>query len=137
MLIEALEKRFDRVEGMPSTRTLEVFTDNGGAYIATETQQIVPQLGLKPVNMPVCNLQSNGLAESFVTTFKRGYVSRVDLTDAMTVMAQMATPFEHFNEVQPHTALKMKSPREFRQHRTAQQRLAQSGQSLHCQDSLS
>ena len=73
------------------------------------------------------------MAESFVNTFKRDYVSRIDLADARTVMAQMAAAFEHFNEVHPHSALKMKSPREFRQHRAAQQRLAQIEQTLHCE----
>jgi putative transposase len=57
------------------------------------------------------------MAESFVNTFKRDYVSRMDLADARAVMAQMATVFEHFNEVHPHSALKMRSPWEFRQHR--------------------
>jgi putative transposase len=71
------------------------------------------------------------MAESFVNTFKRDYVGRMDLVDARTVMAQMAAAFEHFNEVHPHSALKMKSPREFRQHRAAQQRLAQIEQTLH------
>ncbi|RRH78660.1 IS3 family transposase, partial [Variovorax beijingensis] len=104
-----------------------------GAYIAAETRQIARQLGLSPVNTPVCSPQSNGIAESFVNTFKRDYVSRMDLADARTVMAQMAAAFEHFNEVHPHSALKMKSPREFRQHRAAHQRLAQIEQTLHCE----
>jgi putative transposase len=72
-------------------------------------------------------------AESFVNTFKRDYVSRMDLANARTVMAQMAAAFEHVNEVHPHSALKMKSPREFRPHRAAQQRLAHIEQSLHCE----
>jgi putative transposase len=72
------------------------------------------------------------MAESFVNTFKRDYVSRMDLADARTVMAQMAAAFEHLNEVHPHTALK-KSLREFRQHRAAHQRLAQIEQTLHCE----
>ena len=133
MLIEAVEKRFGHVEGVPETHVLEFLSDNGGAYIAAETRQIARQLGLKPVNTPVCSPQSNGMAESFVNTFKRDYVSRMDLADARTVMAQMAAAFEHFNEVHPHSALKMKSPREFRQHRAAQQRPAQSEQALHCE----
>jgi putative transposase len=132
MLIEAVEKRFGHVDGIPEARVLEFLSDNGGAYIAAETRQIARQLGLKPVNTPVCSPQSNGVAESFVNTFKRDYVSRMDLADARTVMAQMAAAFEHFNEVHPHSSLKMKSPREFRQQRAAQQRLAQSGQALHC-----
>ncbi|MDQ0015371.1 transposase InsO family protein [Variovorax boronicumulans] len=57
----------------------------------------------------------------------------MDLADARTVMAQMAAAFEHFNEVHPHSALKMKSPREFRHHRAVQQRLAQTEQTLHCE----
>ena len=48
-------------------------------------------------------------------------------------MAQMAAAFEHFNEVHPQSALKMKSPREFGQHRAAQQRLPQIEQTLHCE----
>jgi putative transposase len=68
-----------------------------------------------------------------VNTFKRDCVSRIDIVDARTVMAQMAAAFEHFNEVHPHSALKMKSPREYRQHRAAQQRLAQTDQALHCE----
>ena len=133
MLIEAVEKRFGGVEGVPRTHILEFLSDNGGAYIAAETRQIARQLGLKPVNTPVCSPQSNGMAESFVNTFKRDYVSRMDLADARTVMEQMAAAFEHFNEVHPHSALKMKSPRECRQHRAAQQRLAQIEQTLHCE----
>lgn len=68
-----------------------------------------------------------------MNSFKRDYVSRMDLADARTVMAQMAAAFEHFNEVHPHSALKMKSSRELRQHRAAQQRLAQTEQTLHCE----
>lgn len=45
-----------------------------------------------------------------VNTFKRDYVGRMDLADARTVMAQMGAAFEHFNEVHPHSALKMRSP---------------------------
>ena len=133
MLIEAVEKRFGNVEGIPKGHALEFLSDNGGAYIAAETRQIARQLGLRPVNTPVCSPQSNGMAESFVNTFKRDYVSRMDLVDARTVMAQMATAFEHFNEVHPHSALKMRSPREFRQHRAAQQCSAQVEQTLHCE----
>jgi transposase InsO family protein len=56
------------------------------------------------------------MAESFVNTFRRDYLSRTDLSDAQTVLAQLPAAFEHFNEVHPHSSLKMRSPREFRQH---------------------
>jgi transposase InsO family protein len=130
MLIEAVEKRFGAVEALPAGRTLEFLTDNGGAYIADDTRRAARELGLKPVNTPVCSPQSNGMAESFVNTFKRDYVSRMDLADAATVMEQLPAAFEHFNAVHPHSSLKMRSPREFRQH---QLRVAQVGHTLHCE----
>ena len=133
MLIEAVEQRFGAVEAIPETQVLEFLSDNGGAYIATDTRSVARQLGLKPINTPVCSPQSNGMAESFVNTFKRDYVSRMDLTDAPTVMAQLPSAFEHFNEVHPHSSLKMRSPREFRRHQAAQARqLRQDGPALHC-----
>ena len=57
---------------------------------------------------------SAGDAESFVNTFKRDYMSRMDLCDAPTVLDQLPGAFEHFNEIHPHSSLKMMSPREFR-----------------------
>lgn len=130
MLIEAVEKRFSGIEAVPLGHQLEFLTDNGSAYIASETRRIARELGLKPINTPVCSPQSNGMAESFVNTFRRDYLSRMDLRDARTVLAQLPDAFEHFNEVHPHSSLKMKSPREFRQH---QQRAAQAREhALHC-----
>jgi len=71
--------------------------------------------GLTPVNTPVCSPQSNGMAESFVNTLARLRQPH-DLSDARTPGA-VARAFEHFNEVHPHSSLKMKSPREFRRQR--------------------
>ena len=134
MLIEAVEKRFGTVESVPPGHTLEFLSDNGGAYIAHDTRRIARSLGLRPVNTPVCSPQSNGMAESFVNTFRRDYESRMDLADAPTVLAQLAAVFEHFNEVHPHSSLKMRSPREFRRHRAEQMRRAQLDQpALHCE----
>jgi putative transposase len=133
MLIEAVEQRFGAVEAIPEDHVLEFLSDNGGAYIAADTRSVARQLGLKPINTPVCSPQSNGMAESFVNTFKRDYVSRMDLRDAPTVMAQLPAAFEHFNEVHPHSSLKMRSPREFRRHQAAQARqVASNGPALHC-----
>jgi len=55
----------------------------------------------------------------FVNTFRRDYLSRMDLSDAPNVMRQLPAAFENFNEVHPHSSLKMKSPREFRRNQTA------------------
>lgn len=134
MLIEAVEKRFGSVEAVPAGHMLEFLSDNGGAYIAHDTRRIARSLGLMPINTPVCSPQSNGMAESFVNTFRRDYESRMDLTDAPTVLAQLAAAFEHFNEVHPHSSLKMKSPREFRRQRAEQMRQAQLNETaLHCE----
>jgi len=112
MLVEAVEKRFGNVDAVGLT--LEFLSDNGGAYRAHETHAIARQLGLIPIHTPVCSPQSNGMAESFVNTFKRDYVSQMDRSTAAIVLAQLPDAFEHFNEVHPHSALKWKSPRMFR-----------------------
>ena len=134
MLIEAVEKRFGTVDSVPAGHVLEFLSDNGGAYIAHDTRRIARSLGLTPINTPICSPQSNGMAESFVNTFRRDYQSRMDLSDAPTVLAQLAAAFEHFNEVHPHSSLKMRSPREFRRHRVEQMRHAQLNKAaLHCE----
>ena len=134
MLIESVEKRFGAVEALPAGYRLEFLSDNGGAYIAAETRAVARSLGLTPVNTAVCSPQSNGMAESFVNTFKRDYVARMDLRDALTVMAQLPAAFEHFNEVHPHSSLKMCSPREFRRHQAAGARSGTTPDlTLHCE----
>ena len=134
MLIESVEKRFGAVEAMPAGHLLQFLSDNGSAYIAHETRRIAKSLGLTPVNTPVCSPQSNGMAESFVNTFKRDYVSRMDLSNAKVVLAQLPAAFEHFNEVHPHSSLKMRSPREFRRQRVEQLRRAQPEQQRYIAD---
>jgi putative transposase len=112
MLIEAIETRFGAVEACSGE--LQFLSDNGGAYRAHETHAIARQLGITPIHTPVCSPQSNGMAESFVNTFKRDYVSQMDRSTAATVLAQLPNAFTHFNEVHPHSALKLKSPRMYR-----------------------
>ena len=128
MLIEAVERRFGAVEAVPMDHALEFLSDNEGAYIAAETRALARALGLKPINTPVCSPQGNGMAESFVNTFKRDYVARMDRGDARTVLEQLPAAFEHFNEVHPHSSLKMRSPREFRR-----QQAALADQALYCE----
>ena len=133
MLIEAVERRFGAADAIPAGHQLEFLSDNGGAYIAAETRALARSLGLKPINTPVCSPQSNGMAESFVNTFKRDYVARMDLRDVKTVLAQLSSAFEHFNEVHPHSSLKMRSPREFRRQRAKQVRREPStDQAVYC-----
>ena len=70
------------------------------------------RLGLVPCFTPVRSPQSNGMSEAFVKTFKRDYVYVHDRPDAQTVLAHLAW-FEDYNEVHPHKALQLRSPREF------------------------
>jgi putative transposase len=80
------------------------------AHFESGRKRFFSSLLTTAINSP----QSNGMAESFVKTFKRDYVTRMDRRDDPAVMRQLRAAFEHYNEVQPHSALKMLSPRMFR-----------------------
>jgi len=54
------------------------------------------------------------MAESFVKTMKRDYAAFMPKPGAATVAHNLAVAFEHYNEHHPHSALKCRSPREFR-----------------------
>jgi transposase InsO family protein len=69
MMIEAVEARFGNAD--ERAVTLEFLSDNGGAFRANETHALAHELGIKPVDTPVNSPQSNGIAETFVNTFKR------------------------------------------------------------------
>ncbi len=66
----------------------EVLTDNGGSYIAKDTQIFVRQLGLKPCFTPVRSPQSNSMSEVIVKTLKRYYVQVTPLTDAASDLSE-------------------------------------------------
>src|SRR5499433_1383193 len=83
-------------------------------YTATATVLYAHELGLVPIPTPAYSPQSNGLAEAFVHTFKREYIDGADLRDAETVLAQIVGWFEDYNTQAPHSALGMRSPREYR-----------------------
>jgi transposase InsO family protein len=114
MLIEAVETRFGDVK-VDDGVELEFLSDNGGAFRAKETHTLAKELGIKPIHTPVCSPQSNGMAESFVNTFKRDYVSQMDRSSADIVLRQMQAAFKHFNEIHPHSSLGYKSPSMFRE----------------------
>jgi putative transposase len=110
--VQALEGRFGKLARVPSA--MEWLSDNGPPYIAADTRRFAAELGFLVRTMPVRSPQSNGMAESFVKTFKRDYVDVNDTSDATTVLSRLAEWFEHYNEQHPHKALRMRSPREFR-----------------------
>lgn len=110
LMLEAVEKRFGAAV---TPQPIQWLSDNGSAYRAYETIEFAVRLGLVPCFTPVRSPQSNGMAEAFVKTFKRDYVYVHDRPDAQTVLSQLSTWFEDYNEVHPHKALRLKSPREF------------------------
>lgn len=113
LMMQAVEYRFGA--GKTTTRTVEWLSDNGSCYTAHATRAFAKHLGLKPVNTPIESPQSNGMAESFVKTFKRDYVMLAHKPDSETVMKMLPKWFEHYNSEHPHSALKYLSPRMFRE----------------------
>jgi putative transposase len=111
LMVAAIEHRFGQVNRLP--QTIEWLTDNGSAYIATETRRFAREIGLEPRTTPIESPQSNGMAEAFVRTIKRDYVRVSPRPDAETVLRQLPEWLAHYNEVHPHKALGYRSPHEF------------------------
>lgn len=110
MMLEAVEKRFG---AMRAPHPIEHLSDNGSPYIAKETRDFALALNLVPCFTPVKSPESNGMSEAFVKTFKRDYLRISPLPDASTVLRQIAGWIDDYNEIHPHSALRMRSPREF------------------------
>ena len=113
LMAEAIESRFGFVDELP--HRIEWLSDNGSAYTAHETRAFAMMRGLELRTTPVQSPESNGMAESFIKTFKRDYVHINPLNDARTVMEQLPTWCEDYTNSHPHKAMKMKSPREYRE----------------------
>jgi transposase InsO family protein len=113
LMAESVEQRFG-VGSLMVKHPVEWLSDNGPPYTAHETREFGRSLGLVVCTTPAYSPESNGMAESFVKTFKRDYVYLNRLDDADAVMRQLPIWFEDYNENAPHKGLKMKSPREYR-----------------------
>jgi hypothetical protein len=57
-----------------------------------------------PCFTPVRSPESNGIAEAFVKTFKRDHVLVRPRPDTATMVAQLDSSFEDYNETHPHRA---------------------------------
>nr|EEW6342815.1 IS3 family transposase [Escherichia coli] len=110
VMLGAVERRFGNE--LPAS-PVEWLTDNGSCYRANETRRFARMLGLEPKNTAVRNPESNGIAESFVKTIKRDYISIMPKPDGLTAAKNLAEAFEHYNEWHPHSALGYRSPREY------------------------
>jgi putative transposase len=113
LMAESVERRFG-ADALCTPHRVEWLSDNGPPYTANETRDFGEKLGLLVCTTPAYSPESNGMAESFVKTFKRDYVYVNELHDAVSVMRQLAAWFEDYNEVHPHKGLRMQSPREYR-----------------------
>lgn len=111
MMLEAVETRFGQLR---ATHPVEWLSDNGSPYTAKPTRSFAQALNLTPCFTPVASPESNGLSEAFVKTFKRDYVRVHPLPDAKTALSLIAGWIEDYNEIHPHSGLRMRSPREHR-----------------------
>lgn len=110
VMLGAVEGRFG--SALPSS-PVEWLTDNGSAYRAHETRKFARLLALEPKTTAVRSPESNGMAESFVKTMKRDYISIMPKPDGLTAVKNLAMAFEHYNEWHPHSALGYRSQREY------------------------
>jgi putative transposase len=110
MMLEAVEKRFGATR---APHAIEHLSDNGSAYTARDTRLFAQALNLTPCFTPVASPQSNGMSEAFVKTLKRDYVRISQVPDAETALRLIDGWIEDYNEIHPHSALKMASPRQF------------------------
>nr|UMW97833.1 Transposase InsD for insertion element IS2 [Escherichia coli] len=110
VMLGAVERRFGN--RLP-TSPVEWLTDNGSAYRSHQTRQFARMVGLEPKHTAVRSPESNGMAESFVKTMKRDYISIMPKPDGLTAAKNLAEAFEHYNEWHPHSALGYRSPREY------------------------
>lgn len=113
LMTESIETRFGP-ETKLTPHAVQWLSDNGPCYTSRETVHYGRSIGLDIRTTPSYSPESNGMAEAFVKTFKRDYVWFGDLSSAARVREQLPSWFEDYNEIAPHKALKMKSPRAYR-----------------------
>jgi len=110
IITEVIEYRFGSVDRVPTG--IQRLSDSGPAFIARETWRFAGMRGLDVCTTPYYSPESNGMAESFVKTFKRDYVHVNLLRDAKTVLEQIPHRFNDYNEHHPHKGLKAMPPGE-------------------------
>ncbi len=111
LMVATVEHRCGQVNRV--AEPIEWLTDNGSCYTARNTRTFARGIGLIPRTTPVSSPQSNGMAEAFARTLKRGYVRVNPRPNAQSVIDQLPDWFDHYNAVHPHRALRYRSPREF------------------------
>jgi putative transposase len=110
LMLACVERRFNALR---APHPVQWLADNGSAYVARETLEFAAALALVPCFTPVRSPESNGVSEAFVKTLKRDYARIQPRPDALTVLQQLPTWINDYNENHPHSGLRMRSPREF------------------------
>jgi putative transposase len=110
LMVECVGRRFGTVRAPHSVQWL---ADNGSVYAAAKTLDIAIALNLEPCFTPVESPESNGAAEAFVKTFKRDYVRVSAIPNAATALATVDDCINDYNEVNSHSRLAYRSPREY------------------------
>jgi transposase InsO family protein len=113
MMVHAVEHRFG-VQTRQLQSSIEWLSDNGSIYTSDETRSFGAEIGFVMCTTPPYSPESNGMAESFVKSFKRDYVYLADLWTAADVLRDLQRWFDDYNHVRPHKGLRMLSPVEFR-----------------------
>jgi putative transposase len=113
MMVQAIEHRFG-AETRKLTNPIEFLSDNGSIYASDETRTFGAEIGFVMCTTPPYSPESNGMAESFVKSFKRDYVYLADPWTAADVLRDLSRWFDDYNRVRPHKGLRMLSPVEFR-----------------------
>jgi transposase InsO family protein len=110
MMVRSVEQRFGTIR---APHPVQWLSDNGSIFAAHKTLQIAAALNLVPCFTPVESPESNGMAESFVKTFKRDYVRVSPIPTAAAALAVIDSWMEDYNTVHPHSRLGYRSPREY------------------------
>lgn len=113
LMVQAVDHRFG-ADTRKLDSTIEWLSDNGSIYTSDETRAFGAEIGFVMCTTPPYSPESNGMAESFVKSFKRDYVYLADLWTAADVLRDLPGWFDDYNRVRPHKGLRMLSPVEFR-----------------------
>lgn len=110
MMINSVAYRF---KNNKAPREIQFLSDRGSVYTAQETQAVARQYGLKSCFTAAGSPESNGMSEALVNTLKRDYVYTSDCISAKKVLRLLPKWIKDYNEVAPHSGLKMMSPAEY------------------------
>ena len=93
--------------------SLQFLHDNGPEYIEKKLTKSIAEWKIVNCNTPTYSPQSNGMCEAFNGTFKRDYVYKNCLDNPTVVLEQIQKRVDEYNNYAPHSALGMRTPKEF------------------------